>query len=388
MNPIRFWGVVLVVSVSSVPPWCNGVGPVFAAEIAIGGTAPGSVSLLVSGKRAAVAWIVDSTKREPGGVFAAVSVDGGATFGESVAASPAGVRVTAMGGARPGLAFQPDGGLFVSYTGKVEGGMEVHLSRLPVAGAAEDWVVAKPEKEQGYQMLPDVACGMDGGVAVAWTASGESEEGSAYVAYSSDGGRTFDKKIGLPGVACPCCPGTLVMDSGGACYFGYRAVFSGERDPVVSVVRNRGENVEGPIRIHRDHWKVDGCPANGVALAITEPGARPRIAAAWYAGGPNPGVYRATGVPGTELVLDKLKAGTTERAMKNPSIGLGGKDPGVLWLEQEKGKPTRLFSGRGGGIVSPAASFARGDATNLAAWVESGRAGNVIQISELPGGRR
>jgi hypothetical protein len=250
-------------------------------------------------------------------------------------------------------------------------------------------------------MLPDVAALPMGGVAVAWTASGEGEEGSAYVAFSSDGGRTFDKKVTLPGVACPCCPGSLVSESDGTCFFAYRAVFEGnERDPVVAVVRNRGDNVDGPFRLHMDHWKIEGCPANAISMALVEGGARPKIVAAWYSGGPNPGVYAVTGTPGQELKLEKLKTGTSAKAQRNPSIGQGEGSCEALWLEPGAGKTALLAhakvqalsgsprGGSGASITTPAASFGRGDKSGLAAWVESGRSGNVIRVSSLAGDGR
>ncbi|QJR37286.1 hypothetical protein [Gemmatimonas groenlandica] len=67
---------------------------------------------------------------------------------------------------------------------------------------------------------------------------------------------------------CYCCK-TAMAVSGDAVYAAWRHVYpSGERDIAFTMSTNRGRTFAAPLRVSDDHWKLDGCPDNGPALAI------------------------------------------------------------------------------------------------------------------------
>ncbi len=67
---------------------------------------------------------------------------------------------------------------------------------------------------------------------------------------------------------CYCCKTALAV-SGDAVFAAWRHVYSsGERDIAFTMSTNRGRTFAAPVRVSDDHWKLDGCPDNGPALAI------------------------------------------------------------------------------------------------------------------------
>ena len=67
---------------------------------------------------------------------------------------------------------------------------------------------------------------------------------------------------------CYCCKTALAV-SGDAVYAAWRHVYpSGERDIAFTMSTNRGRTFATPLRVSDDHWKLDGCPDNGPAMAI------------------------------------------------------------------------------------------------------------------------
>ena len=67
---------------------------------------------------------------------------------------------------------------------------------------------------------------------------------------------------------CYCCKTALAV-SGDAVYAAWRHVYpSGERDIAFTMSTNGGRTFAAPLRVSDDHWKLDGCPDNGPAMAI------------------------------------------------------------------------------------------------------------------------
>jgi hypothetical protein len=67
---------------------------------------------------------------------------------------------------------------------------------------------------------------------------------------------------------CYCCKTALVND-GRTRYAAWRHVFpNGERDIAFAVASNGAARFTAPVRLSDDHWKLDGCPDNGPALAV------------------------------------------------------------------------------------------------------------------------
>jgi hypothetical protein len=82
----------------------------------------------------------------------------------------------------------------------------------------------------------------------------------------------------LDGRACDCCPTAAAAMLGGS-LVAYRDRSAGEvRD--ISIMRYQGGAWTAPVPVHADGWKIEGCPVNGPAIAVTGG----RIGVAWYTG--------------------------------------------------------------------------------------------------------
>lgn len=77
---------------------------------------------------------------------------------------------------------------------------------------------------------------------------------------------------------CYCCKTALASD-GTTRYAAWRHVFpDGERDIAFAATVDGGRRFSAPIRLSTDHWKLDGCPDNGPALAVDK---SHRVHAVW-----------------------------------------------------------------------------------------------------------
>jgi len=84
---------------------------------------------------------------------------------------------------------------------------------------------------------------------------------------------------------CDCCPTATVLCPDGSVLVAYRDRSEEEvRD--IAVTRYKGGAWSTPRVVHRDEWKIAGCPVNGPALAVSDS----LVALAWFtmAGGVDP----------------------------------------------------------------------------------------------------
>lgn len=102
------------------------------------------------------------------------------------------------------------------------------------------------------------------------------------IAWSTDGGRTFGESVVVAGDACPCCRTSLAIGNRGEIFLAWRGVEQGSiRDIVVARSTDGGRSFTPPVPVHRDGWRIDGCPHAGASLAIDSAGV---LHAAWYTG--------------------------------------------------------------------------------------------------------
>lgn len=85
----------------------------------------------------------------------------------------------------------------------------------------------------------------------------------------------------IDGDTCSCCPTTVGLTAAGP-IAAYRDHEAGEiRD--IAVVRWVEGRWTSPRRVHRDGWKINGCPTNGPAMATVGG----RVALAWFTAASN-----------------------------------------------------------------------------------------------------
>jgi len=205
-------------------------------------------------------------------------------------------------------------------------------TRLNDAGTAFE-----PERD-----VITVARGLDGGGAVAADTQGNGEgvwhapkpgdtNGEAgravFFARSTDEGKTFaPEKLGTdkPTGACGCCGMKAFADDRGNVFALYRAASEKvNRDEVLMVSRNRGENFE----IAFSHpWKVASCPMSSAFFSADKAG----VLASWETEGK---VYFARLDPNTLKLSEPVSPPGTSR--RKHSVAVGNQQGEVLlaWAE-------------------------------------------------------
>jgi hypothetical protein len=280
------------------------------------------VTMAADGAWVALAWAVTPTG---GGqqIHAAVSRDGGRTFGAPVRVSPAGSAVkvngeqpprvvlvprkTARGGSGPAAAPE----VRVVWTVGSDQGTRLVSARSMDAGHtfAAPAVVAGSDAP-GNRGWESVTVDRDGRVLALWldhrdtasdrpAADGHQHAGhqtgpSASSAAAADGVARAQRSqlfvAGLDGQraassvargVCYCCKTSLVTGPDGAIYAAWRHVYAGNlRDIAFASSRDGGATFTAPARVSEDGWQIDGCPENGPALAVD---ARRRVHVVWPA---------------------------------------------------------------------------------------------------------
>jgi hypothetical protein len=280
----------------------------------------------------------------PGGGFAAVflrngdveisvSRDGGRTWTAPVVAIDA--RGKARGGMQrgPRIAADREGAIFVSFdeTGPAK--------RYPVN---ELWLSVSRDGGRRFspplrlndapgkapESLHALAAGPGGDVFVAWLDLRAREKGQdlAWTKVLEGGSRAAPNRI-LPGPLCECCAPGLAVDPKGNPLLLYRESRAGSRGAFLARSEDGGNGFGRIERINRGETKIDVCPMDAPAVAVSNDGRR--LAAAWMdlrAGGRD--VYWTVGEPG-RLPPETLAHDDTRNAQGHPSLAFDA--AGIAW---------------------------------------------------------
>ncbi|MET0556805.1 MAG: sialidase family protein [Vicinamibacteria bacterium] len=213
-------------------------------------------------------------------VFAATSADLGRTFGPAVRVTPRPERIDANGEARPKIAADGQGGVFVSWTRK---GAKPYTGDVRFARSTDGGRTFAPPVTVNDDGLPTghrfdaLSVGRSGEVLLAWVdkrdleqakTAGKAYDGAAiYSAVSRDGGRTFGKNAKVKDNACECCRLAVARDGAGRPVVLWRDILPGGiRDHSLAVLGAAPR----PTRATFDGWKVNACPHHGPSLAIAD----------------------------------------------------------------------------------------------------------------------
>ncbi len=221
---------------------------------------------------------------------------------------------TAWRGDQPSVSVAPDGGVHVLWTARVDAGekhgTDIYLSSSTDRGLSfTTEVKVNDDKATGAHGMHSLAVAADGRIYAAWLDERNvhvpkpSEKGEGhhmesnrdlYLAYSTDGGRTFSANQKVASEACPCCKTALTVSADGTVYAGWRQVLPGSfRHIAVAGSTDGGKSFSTPVIVSDDHWVLQGCPVSGPSLSVDRTSGNLKVL--WYAAGEGsaPGVYLA-----------------------------------------------------------------------------------------------
>jgi hypothetical protein len=268
-----------------------------------------------------VAWVNHDAKQAD--VMLSRFDDAGEIQGSPVRVNRQPGVATAWRGDQPSLVVAPDGAVHVLWTARVEAGEKrgtvVYLSSSTDRGQSftSEVKVNDDDVTEGHGQhslvvdhgMHSLAVAADGRIYAAWldernvvapkpSSKGEGHHMESnrdlYLAYSTDGGRSFSANKKVASEACPCCKTALTVSLDGTVYAGWRQVLPGSfRHIAVAGSTDGGKSFSNPVIVSDDRWVLQGCPVSGPSLSVDRSSGNLKVV--WYAAGENSaaGVYFA-----------------------------------------------------------------------------------------------
>jgi hypothetical protein len=283
---------------------------------------------------------------------------------------------TAWRGDQPSVAVGPNGNLFVLWTLKVDAGdkhgTDVYLSTSTDGGQSfTSEVKVNDDKTPATHGMHSLAVAKNGRIYAAWLdernvhtpmpsmkAEGHHMESNrdVYLAYSTDGGRTFSANQKVAADACPCCKTALAVAADGTLYAGWRQVLPGSyRHIAVASSTDGGTKFSAPVIVSDDRWMLQGCPVSGPSLSVDA--ASGNLKVVWYAAGENsaPGVYFAESKDkGQSFSTRQLLS--QENVRGTPALAVRNDNMIALWQSADVPNAKMRELGTTGSVLSVAAN--------------------------------
>lgn len=283
---------------------------------------------------------------------------------------------TAWRGDQPSVAVAPNGAVHVLWTPRVEAG-EKHIADIYLSTSTDGGqsfateVKVNDDKAPADHGMHSLAVAKDGRIYAAWLdernvhapkpstkAEGHHMESNRdlYVAYSTDGGRTFSKNQKVATDACPCCKTALTVSADGTLYAGWRQVLPGSyRHIAVASSTDGGTKFSAPVIVSDDRWMLQGCPVSGPSLSVDA--ASGALKVVWYAAG-------ETGAPGVYFAESKDKGHSfsprellsQENVRGTPALASGNNNMIALWQSADVPNTKMRELGTTGSVLSVAAN--------------------------------
>ena len=241
-------------------------------------------------------------------IFVATSTNGGATFGAPVQVNRVAGEARVSGEEPPRIALVPRRGatpeIVIVWTAKAGTTWKLLSARSLDAGRTYSASAPVPGSDsEGSRGWESVAVDATGRVSVLWldhrdliAADGAHQHSAPAASGATPAPMVMPKgdpteraalsqlmfatlpasrptsarttALSIARSVCYCCKTALAV-SGDAVYASWRHVYpSGERDIAFTMSTNGGRTFAAPLRVSNDHWKLDGCPDNGPAMAI------------------------------------------------------------------------------------------------------------------------
>lgn len=309
MIPLRSWLASLLLACAA----CTGA-PRFGPPLTVAQAGALNPSLAIDPRSGAtyVTWIQRDSDSTAAVMLARLD-RGASAFGAPVRVSTEPAQPMVATQNPPQVVAGPDGVVLVGWVSNrapdsaAEVDLSIRLARSLDGGAS----FAPPLSLVGDSTVPaqanlyfDLASAADGSVYVSWLDLhfytdtlaerarhhvGESVPApesrvDLRVARSRDGGQHFTNLGILDSTSCICCRTAVAAGPDGEVHTMWRHVFPGDvRDFLSARSADGGRRFQLPVRVHEDHWVLNGCPDIGPDLAVDS---RNGVHAAWYTGAP------------------------------------------------------------------------------------------------------
>jgi hypothetical protein len=298
------------------------------------------------------------------------SIDLAKSFSPAVKVNSVPQKIGADGEARPKIAISPEGHIYLTWTEALKTPFSGYIwfARSINAGKSfEKPQIVHTDRSEITHRFDALHIAPDGKITVTWVdkrdllaakAVNKKYDGAAiYYSVSSDKGVSFQPEKKLADNSCECCRIVTTNKPDGTVVAMWRHVFEGsERDHNIAEIPKADLKPE-PHRATFGHWKIDGCPHHGAALAA---GATGKdwwgYHMAYFEGNDaNPGLYysRMDGVAWASSTAKKF--GNHHHQAGHPAILSisGQKEEELVWLvwrevEAKSYKIMGMFSDSGG----------------------------------------
>ncbi|WP_124552198.1 sialidase family protein [Methylophilus methylotrophus] len=305
---------------------------------------PTALSVSVASDAAGRIWLAQSRQ---GQVWVASLDANGKLLGREIVVNPVAMKVAADGEARPKIAVAPNGNLYVTWTESLKKPYAGYIwfARSVDGGKSfEAPYIVHQHRDEITHRFDSLQVAANGTITVAWIdkrdlliakAAGKPYDGAAiYYAVSTDHGKTFAPEQKLADSSCECCRIAMTSKPDGTVAVLWRHVFEGsERDHAMAEIGSSGKPVQ--VRASYGHWKVDGCPHHGAAIAVGE-GFGYHLA--YFDGaGDKPGLRIARMDDHAWVTSPPRRIGDAKRNAGHPALLSIGDKVWLAWLERDTG---------------------------------------------------
>jgi len=278
-------------------------------------------------------------------------------FSTPVKVNPVAQNIKAMGEVRPKIAIGTKGEIYVAWMQNLKPRFAGYIwfARSMDGGKTFEapYIVHQDRAEIGHafealQVSPNGTITMlwlDSRDQVAAKAAGKTHAGSSiYYAVSNDQGASFQTERKLADSSCECCRIAVTHKPDGTVAALWRHVFDGnERDHMIAEIPKDHEKANLQ-RATFGHWKIDGCPHHGAALASGGEGERWwGYHMAWFDGGNDAAGKKSTlfyGRMDGDAWVSSLprKFGNMANQAGHPALASIGETVWLAWREKDAGK--------------------------------------------------
>jgi hypothetical protein len=404
-----------------------------AVRIAVDGAVNSGVSIAAAGSRAVVTWA--ATVPAGTNVYAAVSDDGGRTFGTPVRVNDVDGDARVNGEQPPRVAIGVD--IAVAWVSRLTGVSRIRMARSADGGRTfTPAATAHNESLTGARGWQSLAIDANNLVHAAWLDGRDANPGAAtrpappkpapasgaaasthamhrssrqdifHAVWRPDGkapeGKTTAIEARVATDVCFCCKTSVATAPDGTAYVAFRHIYpTNLRDMAVARSIDAGRTFEPPVRVSEDQWQINACPEDGPSIAV---GADGTLHIAWPTlipgTEPRKGIFYSYSTDRGRSFAPRIRVddgGEGSRTAAHPQLAITGPTVAVVWDESaSQGRQIRFaeivstssawtptvrtpvtISGEGRGVY-PAVTAISG--VPLVAWTADAADASVVRV--------